>query len=123
MRLLLSSRADLSFAEMTIAQSVLVLRSLLRSPNFPKSTSRSVIITKLVVLLEAGKINAPAARATVYWLVGQFASEGFVESVGPDLVRLGAKGFADEVSPVVVFRCEIVTNFSPRSPTPANCNS
>lgn len=37
------------------------------------------------------------ARSTVYWLVGQYADEGLLETVGPDTVRLGAKGFANEV--------------------------
>lgn len=33
----------------------------------------------------------------MYWLVGQFAAHGLVEGCGPDVVRLGAKNFADEV--------------------------
>lgn len=49
------------------------------------------------MLLEGGTVKAPMARANVYWLVGQFAAEGLLESVGPDAVRLGAKGFAEEV--------------------------
>ncbi|ORY50688.1 Clathrin/coatomer adaptor, adaptin-like protein [Leucosporidium creatinivorum] len=85
-----------SKSDAIIAQAVLVLRSLLRSSNFPKATSRASIISKLVGLMDAGKIKAPTARATVYWLVGQFANEGLVESVGPDLVRTSAKGFAEE---------------------------
>lgn len=108
-----------------IAQSVLVLRSLLRTSNFPKATSRASIISKLVGLMEAGKIKAATARATVYWLVGQFASEGLVESVGPDLVRTGAKGFAEEVSDQAIFLCfETLTDpLSLHSRTPASFNS
>lgn len=54
-------------------------------------------MTRLVVLLEAGKIQAPSARAEVYWLVGQYAPMGLLETVGPDVVRVGAKGFVNEV--------------------------
>lgn len=108
---------------MIIAQSVLVLRSLLRSPRFPKATSRAAIIGTLVVLLEAGRIKAPTARATVYWLVGQFADEGFVESLGPDLVRTGAKGFAEEVRVLLSYTHERSLTLHTHSPTRANCNS
>lgn len=84
---------------MIIAQSVLVLRSLLRSNDFPSATaSRAIIITRLVVLLEAGKIKVPTARANIYWLIGQFAGDGLTETIAPDAVRLGAKGFSTEVS-------------------------
>ncbi|SCV73435.1 BQ2448_7361 [Microbotryum intermedium] len=82
--------------DIIIAQSVLVLRSLLRSPHLPSSTSRPAVITRLVDLLEADRIMAPTARATIYWLVGQFVSDGLVSTVAPDVVRLGAIGFAEE---------------------------
>ncbi|KDE09873.1 hypothetical protein MVLG_00271 [Microbotryum lychnidis-dioicae p1A1 Lamole] len=82
--------------EVITAQSVLVLRSLLRSPYLPSSTSRPAVITRLVDLLEADRIKAPTARATIYWLVGQFVPGGLVSTVAPDVVRLGAIGFAVE---------------------------
>ncbi|SCZ95255.1 BZ3500_MvSof-1268-A1-R1_Chr11-2g03386 [Microbotryum saponariae] len=82
--------------EVIIAQSVLVLRSLLRSPHLPSSTSRPAVITRLVDLLEADRIKTPTARATIYWLVGQFVSDGLVSTVAPDVIRLGAIGFAEE---------------------------
>lgn len=86
-----------TFPDAVIAQSVLVLRSLLRSPSFPATASRASIIQKLVLLMHTGRIQSPVARASVYWLVGQYAEEGLMESVGPDTVRLGAKGFVEEV--------------------------
>lgn len=61
------------------------------------SKTRAAIITRLIELLREDKISAPVARSTVYWLVGQYAEEGLLETVGPDTVRLGAKGFANEV--------------------------
>jgi AP-3 complex subunit beta len=87
--------------EIIVTQSVLVLRSLLTSRDFSAggsvSISRPSIINRLIDLLEEGKIESPVARANVYYLVGQFANEGLLESGAPDVVRLGAKGFAQEV--------------------------
>ncbi|GAA5864433.1 hypothetical protein JCM8547_005818 [Rhodosporidiobolus lusitaniae] len=88
--------------EPTISTSILVLRTLLTSPSFPSSTtSRKDIITRLASSLHSSssRIQDPNARATVYWLVGQYAEEGMLDGVGPDLVRMGAKGFKDESSP------------------------
>lgn len=82
--------------EVIIAQAVLVLRSLLQSDKLAASAHRPAVITRLVTLLASGQISTAPARATVYWLVGQYAHEGLLDTVGPDLVRIGAKGFADE---------------------------
>ncbi|GAA6038326.1 hypothetical protein JCM8097_003945 [Rhodosporidiobolus ruineniae] len=91
--------------EPTVSTAVLVLRTILLSPSFPSSArlSRGTIIARLASFLcpaapgGKGKIQDPHARATVYWLVGQYAAdEGLLEGVGPDVVRLGARGFADE---------------------------
>ncbi|GAA5995986.1 uncharacterized protein JCM10292_004872 [Rhodotorula paludigena] len=82
-----------------VSTTVLVFRTLLRSSSFPSTASRSNIITRLASYLCAGRIADPAARATVYWLVGQYAEEGLVEGCGPDVVRLGTKGFAQESLP------------------------
>ncbi|KAM0791866.1 hypothetical protein ACM66B_004123 [Microbotryomycetes sp. NB124-2] len=78
------------------SRSVLVLRSLLSSNQFPRAVSRLEIIEKLVALLHENKIGQPAARASIYWLVGQFAEDGLVETIAPDTVRVGAKNFAHE---------------------------
>jgi len=82
--------------EAVIAQAVLVLRSVLQSSKLAASAGRAAVITRLVGLLASGKVTTPPARATVYWLAGQYAHEGLIETVGPDLVRIGAKGFAAE---------------------------
>ncbi|GAA6016862.1 hypothetical protein JCM10207_003276 [Rhodosporidiobolus poonsookiae] len=93
--------------ESTVSAATLVLLSLIRSPSFPSTASRKAVITRLAAALfpppsdPAGKprIRNPDARATVYWLVGQYAAEGLAEGCGADVVRLGAKGFADEAPP------------------------
>ncbi|GAA5905071.1 hypothetical protein JCM8208_007675 [Rhodotorula glutinis] len=91
----------------TVTSAVLVFRTLLRSSSFPsssssKSPSRTAIVTRLAAHLYAGRITDPAARATVFWLVGQYAAEdggAIVEGCGAEVVRLGAKGFATEALP------------------------
>ncbi|TNY20410.1 adaptin N terminal region-domain-containing protein [Rhodotorula diobovata] len=89
----------------TVTSAVLVFRTLLRSPSFPtKHASRTALVTRLAAHLHAGRMQDPAARASVYWLVGQYAAEddgggGIVEGCGAEIVRLGAKGFAHEAIP------------------------
>ncbi|GAA5985274.1 hypothetical protein JCM10908_002598 [Rhodotorula pacifica] len=83
----------------TVATAVLVLQTLVRSPSFPATASRSNVITRLASYLYTGKVTDPIARSTIYWLVGQFAPEGLLEGCGPDVVRLGAKQFAEEAVP------------------------
>lgn len=84
-----------------LSQSVVVLRSILSSSALNASAtgaSRPVLIETLVRLLDSGRIVAPAARANVYWLLGQFCREGdLLADVVADTVRLGVKGFAEEV--------------------------
>ncbi|GAA5847068.1 hypothetical protein JCM9279_002675 [Rhodotorula babjevae] len=91
----------------TVTSAVLVFRTLLRSSSFPsssstKSPSRTAVVMRLAAHLHAGRITDPAARATVFWLVGQFAAEeggAIVEGCGAEVVRLGAKGFTTEALP------------------------
>lgn len=96
--ILFSIRADMFLSpDPTVATTVLVLQTLVRSPSFPATASRAAVITRLASYLYTGKVTDPVARSTIYWLVGQFAREGLLEGCGPDVVRLGAKQFAEEV--------------------------
>ncbi|GAA6018845.1 hypothetical protein JCM8202_002255 [Rhodotorula sphaerocarpa] len=83
----------------TVASAVLVLQTLVRSPSFPSTASRSSVIARLASYLYTSKVTDPIARSTIYWLVGQFAQDGLLEGCGPDVVRLGAKQFAEESLP------------------------
>ncbi|GAA5972420.1 hypothetical protein JCM11641_001836 [Rhodosporidiobolus odoratus] len=94
--------------EATVSTSILVLRTLLTSPSYPSTPSRKSVITRLASFLHPAapqdsakgksrsRLQDRGARATVYWLVGQYAGEGLLEGCGPEVVRLGAKGFKDE---------------------------
>lgn len=109
--------------EPTIASSILVLRSLLLSRTFPTTTSRTSIITRLVSHLHSGQIKDPAAKATVYWLVGQCVREDgeklLKEGCAADVVRLGAKSFPQEVNEPLPF---LSLSLSPQKLTLKACN-
>ena len=96
-----------------VAQTVIVLKSVILS-----RTSNSTLPEpqKLVARLakQLSGITNPKARASVYWLVGQFASddkppmhgigwEGVAPWV-PDILRNGVKGFVAEVRLPVFYR-------------------
>ncbi|BGP26901.1 AP-3 complex subunit beta [Rhodotorula toruloides] len=82
-----------------VSTAVLVHATLICSPTFPSTASRSSIITRLGSYLYTGKIKDASARATVFGLVGQFAADGLVEGCGPDVIRFGAQNFAEEAVP------------------------
>ncbi len=68
------------------------------------------LVARLAKQLDA--ITNPSARASVYWLVGQFADGESIHISGvgwegvalwvPDILRKGVKGFTKEVSPSLV---------------------
>ncbi|BGP19223.1 AP-3 complex subunit beta [Rhodosporidiobolus nylandii] len=115
-----------SVHESTIATTILTLRTLLTLPTFPSSgkTSRTAVITRLAALLHAPtprRIQSAEARATVYWLVGQYA-EGLMDGCAPDLVRLGAREFKEEPSQaklhllVLSAKLLVLSHLSPLTP-------
>lgn len=128
MRTVFFTRPDQFFfcVDSTVATAVLVLQTLVRSPSFPITASRANVITRLASYLYTGKVTDPVARSTVYWLVGQFAAEGLLEGCGPDVVRLGAKQFAEEASLLILRQVEqLLTAYSRslRRRFPPSCSS
>lgn len=101
MKLLKSTRDTL------VAQTVIVLKSVIlsRTPGSALPEPKT-LVARLAKQLDG--ITNPKARASVYWLVGQFASDDAAPKHGlgwdgvaawvPDVLRKGVKGFADEVS-------------------------
>lgn len=91
-----------------MAQAVIVLKSVIMSlPAGDKTSlpSPQLLVARLAKGLDG--ITNPSARASVYWLVGQYAAsdekpafgigwEGIASWV-PDILRKGAKGFTEEV--------------------------
>ena len=83
----------------SVSQTVLVIGALLEqmSPNSHPGRSRTQVIAQLVGLLQNGSIASTLSRASIYHLVGQYAEEGALDSFAPDVLRIAAKGFAEEV--------------------------
>ncbi|KAL8799980.1 MAG: hypothetical protein Q9200_007390, partial [Gallowayella weberi] len=75
------------------AESLTVIRHLIQQD--PQSHIKTVI--RLAKNLDT--TPNPEARATIIWLVGEFASIGDENNIAPDVLRILAKGFAGESEP------------------------
>lgn len=60
-------------------------------------TSHRKTVVRLARNLD--KTTSPEARATIIWLVGEFASLDPNNNISPDVLRILAKGFAEESEP------------------------
>ncbi|PKY03667.1 putative AP-3 adaptor complex subunit beta [Aspergillus campestris IBT 28561] len=73
-----------------VSETLTVIRHLIQQD--PASHEQTVI--ELVKHL--GTTNNPDARATIVWLVGEFAGVDPERNIAPDVLRILVKGFADE---------------------------
>lgn len=73
-----------------VSETLTVIRHLIQQD--PASHEQTVI--ELVKHL--GSTNNPDARATIVWLVGEFAGVNPERNIAPDVLRILVKGFADE---------------------------
>lgn len=77
-----------------VSESLTVIRHLIQQD--PASHKQTVI--QLVTHL--GTTTHPDARATIIWLVGEFAGMDPGHNIAPDVLRILIKGFADETEAV-----------------------
>lgn len=77
-----------------VSESLTVIRHLIQQD--PSSHKQTVI--RLVTHL--GTTSNPDARATIIWLVGEFAGMDPRHNIAPDVLRILIKGFADETEVV-----------------------
>jgi AP-3 complex subunit beta len=76
-----------------VAESLTVIRHLIQQdPNSHTST-----VIRLAKNLDTA--TNPRARATIIWLVGEFSGNDGENNIAPDVLRILAKGFADEAEP------------------------
>lgn len=76
-----------------VAESLEVIRHLIqRDPNNHRTT-----VVRLAKHLDAA--TSPQARASIIWLVGEFAGLDPENNIAADVLRILAKGFADEAEP------------------------
>lgn len=79
-----------SLDDTVVSESMTVIRHLIQKD--PASHERTMI--QLVKYL--GSINCPDARATIIWLVGEFAGLEPGRNFAPDVLRILVKNFTDE---------------------------
>jgi AP-3 complex subunit beta len=76
-----------------VAESLEVIRHLIqRDPDNHRTT-----VVRLAKHLDAA--TSPQARASIIWLVGEFAGVDPENNIAADVLRILAKGFADEAEP------------------------
>jgi AP-3 complex subunit beta len=92
LRMLLSQISSID--ENLVSESLTVVRHLIQQD--PSSHKQTVI--QLAKQLDA--TTSPEARASIIWLVGEFASVDVENNIAPDVLRILAKGFADETEVV-----------------------
>jgi AP-3 complex subunit beta len=76
-----------------VAESLTVIRHLIQQDR----DSHSKTVIRLAKNLDTA--TNPRARATIIWLVGEFAGSDGDNNIAPDVLRILAKGFADEAEP------------------------
>ncbi|KEF53148.1 uncharacterized protein A1O9_11057 [Exophiala aquamarina CBS 119918] len=82
-----------SFDNVLVSEVLTVIRHLIQQD--PASHRKTVV--RLARNLD--KTTSPEARATIIWLVGEFANLDPDNNIAPDVLRILAKGFADESEP------------------------
>lgn len=79
-----------SFDNVLVSEVLTVIRHLIQQdPSAHKKT-----VVRLARNLD--KTTSPEARATIVWLVGEYAGMDAANHIAPDVLRILAKGFADE---------------------------
>jgi vesicle coat complex subunit len=96
-----------------VAESLTVIRHLIQQePDLHTST-----VIQLAKNLDTA--TNPRARATVIWLVGEFSGVGGENNIAADVLRILAKGFADEAEPaklqIVLLAAKVYLHYLNRS--------
>jgi AP-3 complex subunit beta len=99
-----------------VAESLEVIRHLIqRDPKAHRST-----VVRLAKHLDAA--TSPQARASIIWLVGEFAGLDPENNIAADVLRILVKGFADEAEPaklqIVLLAAKVYTHHLQANPPP-----
>ncbi|KAK2882648.1 hypothetical protein FQN49_000122 [Arthroderma sp. PD_2] len=76
--------------EVLVSEAVTVIRHLIQQDT---ASHRNTVV---MLGNHLGTTSSPGARASIIWLVGEFAGIDANNNIAPDVLRLLAKGFADE---------------------------
>lgn len=99
-----------------VAESLEVIRHLIqRNPDAHRTT-----VVRLAKHLDAA--TSPQARASIIWLVGEFAGLDPENNIAADVLRILAKGFADEAEPaklqIVLLAAKVYVHHLSANPPP-----
>jgi AP-3 complex subunit beta len=99
-----------------VAESLEVIRHLIqRDPNAHRTT-----VVRLAKHLDAA--TSPQARASIIWLVGEFAGIDPENNIAADVLRILVKGFADEAEPaklqIVLLAAKVYVHHINANPPP-----
>ncbi|KAF7671671.1 arm repeat-containing protein [Alternaria burnsii] len=99
-----------------VAESLEVIRHLIqRDPNAHRTT-----VVRLAKHLDAA--TSPQARASIIWLVGEFAGIDPENNIAADVLRILVKGFADEAEPaklqIVLLAAKVYVHHLAANPPP-----
>ncbi|CAO2654863.1 Nn.00g115960.m01.CDS01 [Neocucurbitaria sp. VM-36] len=99
-----------------VAESLEVIRHLIqRDPNAHRTT-----VVRLAKHLDAA--TSPQARASIIWLVGEFAGIDPENNIAADVLRILVKGFADEAEPaklqIVLLAAKVYVHHLTANPPP-----
>ncbi|KAI1002007.1 AP-3 complex subunit beta-2 [Podosphaera aphanis] len=106
-----------------VAESLTVIRHMIQ--QHPEKHKTTVI--QLAKNLDT--ISDPRARAAIIWLVGEFSGNDGKDNIAPDVLRILAKGFADEAEPaklqIILLASKVYLHFlnrikSDKSDSPPN---
>ena len=79
-----------SLDENLVSEALTVIRHLIQQD--PEAHQQTVVM----LAKHLDTITGPEARASIIWLVGEFAGHNADTNIAPDVLRILAKGFADE---------------------------
>lgn len=103
-----------------VAESLTVIRHLIQQD--PRSHTNTVV--RLAKNLDTA--TNPQARASIIWLVGEFAGINGENNIAADVLRILAKGFADEAEPaklqIILLAAKVYLHHLNREPPSAPIN-
>lgn len=107
----------MSFENVLVSEVLTVMRHLIQQD--PDSHKKTVI--RLARNLD--RTTSPQARATIIWLVGEFAGTDPNNDIAPDVLRILAKGFASESEvakqQIVLLAAKVYLHYVQRCPSPS----
>ncbi|KAH9118372.1 hypothetical protein LEN26_012131 [Aphanomyces euteiches] len=106
-----------SVHEQVVAESVVVIRQLLQqqqqaSPNAP-ATANIKVVRSLAAMMVSGRVTSPSARASIVWMLGEFAAE---EAISREALRCMCSTFPDEAAEVKMQLLNLAVKLALKTP-------